>query len=62
MSIPPEMTSQVPSSSGSLATYHGRQMADGILGKEVDNPFADLPMPRVPLYQAGAWMENLGKA
>jgi glycine/D-amino acid oxidase-like deaminating enzyme len=45
-----------------LATYLGRQMADGILGREMDNPFADLPMPRVPLYQVGAWLENLGKA
>ena len=45
-----------------LATYLGRQMANGILGKPSNNPFADLPIPRVPLYQGMAWFENLGKA
>jgi glycine/D-amino acid oxidase-like deaminating enzyme len=44
-----------------LATYLGRQMADGILGRVVDNPFADLPMPRVPFYRDQAWFVNIGK-
>lgn len=44
-----------------LATYLGRQMANGILGKAVDNPFADLRIPRAPLYQDKAWFVNAGK-
>jgi glycine/D-amino acid oxidase-like deaminating enzyme len=44
-----------------LATYLGQQIANGILGKESNNPFADLHIPRVPFYQDKAWFENIGK-
>ncbi len=45
-----------------LATYLGQQMANGILGKASNNPFADLHIPRVPFYQDKAWFVNIGKA
>ena len=44
-----------------LATYLGRQMANGILGGSVDNPFADLSIPRVPVYRDKTWFVNVGK-
>ncbi len=44
-----------------LATYLGRQMANGILGRPVDNPFANLKMPLAPPYQDSAWFVNIGK-
>lgn len=44
-----------------LATYLGRQMANGILGRVVDNPFADLGIPRVPVYRDKTWFVNIGK-
>jgi glycine/D-amino acid oxidase-like deaminating enzyme len=45
-----------------LATYLGRQMANGILGRPYNNPFAGLPIPRVPFHRGMAWFQNLGKA
>lgn len=45
-----------------LATYLGRQMANGILGRPCNNPFAGLPIPRVPFHRGMAWFQNLGKA
>ena len=44
-----------------LATYLGRQMANGILGKPVDNPFDNLNIPLVPPYRESAWFVNIGK-
>ena len=44
-----------------LATYMGRQMANGILGLPNNNPFDGLHIPRVPLFQDSAWLGNLGK-
>jgi glycine/D-amino acid oxidase-like deaminating enzyme len=44
-----------------LATYLGQQLANGILGKPIDNPFADLSMPLAPPYQDNAWFVNIGK-
>ena len=44
-----------------LATYLGRQVANGILGKPADNPFAKLNIPRIPLFQDNALAGNLAK-
>ena len=44
-----------------LATYMGQQMANGILGKASNNPFADIHIPRVPLFQDKAWHGNAAK-
>jgi len=44
-----------------LATYLGQQMANGILGRDLDNAFADIHMPRVPMYRDKAWFVNVGK-
>jgi len=44
-----------------LATYLGMQMANGVLGKPVDNPFADLKIPLTPPFQENAWFVNVGK-
>jgi len=44
-----------------LATYLGKQMANGILGRPVDNPFADINIPRVPVYRDKTWFVNIGK-
>jgi len=44
-----------------LATYLGQQMANGILGWPVDNPFFNLKMPLAPPYQDSAWFVNIGK-
>lgn len=44
-----------------LATYLGQQMANGILGRASNNPFANLAIPYAPAYQNKAWMVNLGK-
>ncbi|GAB1469163.1 FAD-binding oxidoreductase [Chloroflexota bacterium] len=44
-----------------LATYLGQQMANGVLDKPMDNPFANLNMPLVPPYQKNAWFVNIGK-
>jgi hypothetical protein len=44
-----------------LATYLGRQMADGILGRPFDNPFEGLSIPQAPVLQGRKWFVNLGK-
>ena len=44
-----------------LATYLGQQMANGILGKASNNPFANLNIPFAPVYQNKAWFVNIGK-
>jgi glycine/D-amino acid oxidase-like deaminating enzyme len=44
-----------------LATYLGQQMANGILGRPFNNPFADLHIPRVPVYRDKTWFVNIGK-
>lgn len=44
-----------------LATYLGMQIANGILGKPMNNPFANLSMPLVPPHQESAWFVNIGK-
>ncbi|NOT06055.1 MAG: FAD-binding oxidoreductase [Anaerolineales bacterium] len=44
-----------------LATYLGQQMANGILGKASNNPFANLSIPFAPTYQDKAWFVNIGK-
>lgn len=44
-----------------LATYLGCQMADGILGRPFDNPFADLHIPQAPVYRGRTWFVNAGK-
>ncbi len=38
-----------------MATYLGQQMADRMLGKPADNPFAGLDFPPVPLYSGNPW-------
>lgn len=45
-----------------LAAYLGQQMANGILGKPFDNPFAGLHIPRAPVYRGRTWFVNAGKA
>jgi glycine/D-amino acid oxidase-like deaminating enzyme len=45
-----------------LAVYLGGQVANGILGRPVDNPFADLPIPRIPFLRDRAWYANAVKA
>ena len=44
-----------------LATYLGQQMANGILGKPVNNPFNDLHIPYVSPFRENAWVVNAGK-
>ena len=44
-----------------LATYLGQQMADGILGRSVNNPFEGLHIPQVPVYRDKTWFVNIGK-
>lgn len=44
-----------------LATYLGQQLANGILGKKMNNPFGNLNMPLAPPYQDSAWFVNIGK-
>ena len=44
-----------------LATYLGQQMADGILGREFENPFESVRIPRVPVYRDKTWFVNAGK-
>ena len=44
-----------------LATYLGQQMANGILGRSVNNPFAGLHIPQVPVYRDKTWFVNIGK-
>jgi len=44
-----------------LATYLGMQMANGILGKPMNNPFADLNIPPAPPYRDSVWLVNIGK-
>ncbi len=44
-----------------LATYLGQQLANGILGKPVDNPFDNLKIPLVPPYRESAWFVTIGK-
>lgn len=44
-----------------LATYLGMQMANGILSKPINNPFADLSIPPAPPYRDSAWFVNIGK-
>ena len=44
-----------------LATYLGQQMANGILGRSVDNPFEGLHIPSVPVYRDKTWFVNIGK-
>lgn len=44
-----------------LATYLGRQIANSILGKPGNNPFADLHIPSVPVYRDKTWFVNIGK-
>ena len=44
-----------------LATYLGQQMANGILGREFDNPFEGVRIPQVPVYRDKNWFVNIGK-
>lgn len=44
-----------------LATYLGQQMANGILGKPSNNPFADINIPRALPYTNQPWFVNIGK-
>ena len=44
-----------------LATYLGQQMAKGILGGTVNNPFEGLHIPSVPVYRDKTWFVNIGK-
>ena len=44
-----------------LGTYLGRQMANGILGKPSNNPFADLPIPYASPFQENSWVVDAGK-
>lgn len=44
-----------------LATYLGQQMANGILGKASNNPFANLEIPYAPPLQENPWLANIGK-
>ena len=44
-----------------LATYLGRQIANELLGRPFDNPFAGLNIPRIPLLQDNALAANLAK-
>ncbi|MFN8413036.1 MAG: FAD-binding oxidoreductase [Anaerolineales bacterium] len=44
-----------------LATYLGQQMANGILGKTSNNPFANLPIPYAPPLRDKNWLVNAGK-
>jgi glycine/D-amino acid oxidase-like deaminating enzyme len=44
-----------------LATYLGQQMANGILGRQFDNPFEGVRIPVVPVYRDKAWFVNAGK-
>ncbi len=44
-----------------LATYMGQQMANGVLGKPHNNPFANLNIPMIPPYRESAWFVNVGK-
>lgn len=44
-----------------LATYLGQQMANGILGKPSNNPFADLHIPYASPFQESSWVVNAGK-
>lgn len=44
-----------------LGTYLGQQMANGILGKPSNNPFADLPIPYASPFQENSWVVDAGK-
>lgn len=44
-----------------LATYLGQQMANGILGKPVNNPFADINIPKALPFTNNPWFVNIGK-
>lgn len=44
-----------------LATYLGQQMANNILGKPADNPFAGLNIPSAPPLRNQNWFVNAGK-
>ena len=44
-----------------LATYLGQQMANGILGKPSNNPFANLNIPYASPFRENAWFVNAGK-
>ncbi len=44
-----------------LATYLGQQMANGILGRPFNNPFAGLRIPSAPVYREKTWFVNIGK-
>lgn len=44
-----------------LATHLGLQMANGILGKPVHNPFDNLKILPAPPYRDSAWFVNIGK-
>ena len=44
-----------------LATYLGQQMANGILGGTVNNPFEGLHIPSAPVYRDKTWFVNIGK-
>jgi len=44
-----------------LATYLGQQMANGILGRQFDNPFEGVRIPQVPVYRDKTWFVNAGK-
>lgn len=44
-----------------LATYLGQQMANGILGREFDNPYEDVHIPQVPVFRDKTWFVNAGK-
>lgn len=44
-----------------LATYLGQQLANAILGKPSNNPFANLKIPTAPPYEGKAWFVNIGK-
>ncbi len=44
-----------------LATYLGQQMANGILGRASNNPFANLNIPYASPFQENVWIANAGK-
>ncbi len=44
-----------------LGTYLGQQMANSILGKPSNNPFADLPIPYASPFQENSWVVDAGK-
>jgi hypothetical protein len=44
-----------------LATYLGQQIARAVLGLASNNPFANLAIPRVPVFRDQAWLMDAGR-